>query len=192
MTTPSAAPSIRRATPADAAALSAFAASVFPLGCPETVPSDLAAYIAAELSPSAFRAMLENSNVLVLVAETPADRQAAAETKRIVAYMVALRSSSHPHISRPTSSEFRKLYLDRAYHGSGLADQLMRSALTILHADSPLPIWLSVFSENSRAIAFYKKWGFRIAGQQEFVVGTDRQKDFLMLREADSNTLPSL
>jgi ribosomal protein S18 acetylase RimI-like enzyme len=190
MTTASAVPSIRRATSTDAAGLSAFAASVFPLGCPETAPSDLAAYIAAELSPAAFRALLENPNVLVLLAETFAVQPAAAETKPIVAYMVVARSSSHPLLSAPVLAEFRKLYLDPAYHGSGLADELMQSAFAILHAEGLRPIWLSTFSGNSRAIAFYKKWGFRIVGTQEFVVGTDRQKDFLMLYDPDSASGP--
>jgi len=44
-------------------------------------------------------------------------------------------------------------------------------------------VWLSVYSENPRAIAFYKKWGFHIAGSQEFLVGADPQQDFLMRRD---------
>ena len=61
--------SIRHATPADAAALAAFAAAVFPLGCPETTAGDLAAYIAAELPPARFHVLLEDPNVIVLLAE---------------------------------------------------------------------------------------------------------------------------
>jgi ribosomal protein S18 acetylase RimI-like enzyme len=45
-------------------------------------------------------------------------------------------------------------------------------------------IWLSVFSENARASGYYTRWGFRFAGNQVFMVGADRQKDFLMRRLA--------
>ncbi len=72
-------PSIRRATPGDAAALSAFAASVFALGCPQTAPGDLAAYIAAALTPPALRVLLEDPNVFVLLAETSAPDDSASQ-----------------------------------------------------------------------------------------------------------------
>jgi ribosomal protein S18 acetylase RimI-like enzyme len=179
--------SIRHATPADAAALAAFAAAVFPLGCPETAAGDLAAYIAAELPPARFRVLLEDPNVFVLLAEAFA--AAADESNppnlrmRIVAYMVVARRSAHPSLPAPAAAELRKLYLDPAYHGTGLASALVHCALSILNAEGPRPIWLSVFSQNPRAIAFYKKWGFQIAGTQEFLVGTDRQQDFLMQRD---------
>jgi ribosomal protein S18 acetylase RimI-like enzyme len=179
--------SIRHATPADAADLSAFAASVFPLGCPQTAPGDLAAYIAAELPPARFRLLLEDPNIIVLLAEAYAASAAGSNQpearKRIVAYMVVDRRSPHPSLPAPAAAEFRKLYLDPAYHGTGLASALIHCALSILNAEGPRPIWLSVFSQNPRAISFYKKWGFQIAGTQEFLVGTDRQKDFLMQRD---------
>jgi ribosomal protein S18 acetylase RimI-like enzyme len=174
-------PSIRRATLADAAALSAFAARVFPLGCPETAPSNLAAHIATELPPARFRALIADPNVVVFIAES-SSKSSATDAAAIVAYTVALRSSPHPYFSGTASAELRKLYLDPACHGSGLADELMQHALAVLLADAPLPIWLSVFSENPRAISFYRRWGFQIAGSQDYVVGTDHQKDFLMVR----------
>jgi ribosomal protein S18 acetylase RimI-like enzyme len=173
-------PAIRRATPSDAAALAAFAAVVFPLGCPETDPADLAAYIACELTPERFVALLDDPNILILLAES---------SQRIVAYMVIALRSPHPHLTAPAPAEFRKLYLDPAYHGTGLSSALTHCAISILNAEGPRPIWLSVFSENSRAIVFYKKWDFRIVGPLEFVVGNDRQKDFLMLRDTTSDPL---
>jgi ribosomal protein S18 acetylase RimI-like enzyme len=52
------------------------------------------------------------------------------------------------------------LYLDKAYHGNGLADTLMRLALEWL--DPTLPISLEVATYNARAIAFYNRYGFGI------------------------------
>ncbi len=48
-------------------------------------------------------------------------------------------------------------------------------------------LWLSVFSGNERAISFYRKCGFRIAGVQDFLVGTDCQSDYLMQYETTIN-----
>lgn len=171
-------PSIRTASLIDADALSLFAASVFPLGCPETAPGDLTAYISAELSPRRFRALLEDRNITVLVAEA---------SRRIVAYMVIAKRSPHASLpDAPVPAEFRKLYLDPAYHGTGLSDALIQTALSVVGGDGPHAVWLSVFSENQRAISFYEKWGFQIVGSQEFLVGTDSQKDFLMQRSGGS------
>jgi ribosomal protein S18 acetylase RimI-like enzyme len=174
--------SIRQANSSDAAALSDFAASVFHLGCPETSHADLAAYISTELTPERFFTLLNDPNLILLLAET-----LGAEDRRIAAYMVIARRNPHPSLAAPAPAEFRKLYLDPAYHGTGLSSAMIHCALSILNAEGPRPIWLSVFSENSRAISFYKKWGFQIAGTQEFLVGSDRQKDFLMLRDTPSD-----
>ena len=169
-------PAIRYATPADAPALATFAAEVFPLGCPATDPADLAAYISTELTPERFTALTVDPNIIVLLAEAIAPR-------RIVAYMVIVRRSPHPALAAPATAEFRKLYLHPETHGTGLSSALLHCALSILNAEGLRPIWLSCFSENPRAIAFYKKWGFEIVGEQTFLVGADHQKDFLMLRE---------
>ena len=175
-------PSIRRATSSDASALSVFAGSVFCLGCPRTAPADLAAYISAELSAARFLSLLEDPNIIVLLAES---------SRRIVAYMVVVLRSAHANLSAPVSAEFRKLYVDPVYHGTGLASALLHCALSIVQSDAPRPIWLSVFSENPRAISFYRKWGFEVVGTQEFIVGTDRQSDFLMQRPSAACASPT-
>ena len=166
-------PAIRRATQSDAEALSAFAAAVFPLGCPKTAEADLADYISSELTPRCFLDLIEDANCIVLLAES---------TQRIVAYMVVVLRNPHPAVAAAAPAEFRKLYLDPAFQGTGLADALMHCALSILQAEGPRPIWLSVFSGNPRAITFYRRWGFRIVGTQLFHVGNDPQADFIMQR----------
>ena len=166
---------VRNAITGDAETLSAFAAAVFPLGGrPGADSLDLAHYIAAELTPKCFLTWMENPNAIMFVAEME---------DQICGYVLVLRSSRHPQIENAAPAELRKLYVAPAHHGSGIADELMRQALASLERDRRTAIWLSVFSENPRAIAFYKKWGFRIVGTQFFLVGADPQRDFLMRRD---------
>jgi len=176
-------PAIRHATAADAPSLATFAAEVFSLGCPQTAPTDLAAYIDAELTSARFAAHIADPNIVVLLAEASGLEVSPPAPRRLVAYMVVARRSLHPAIDAPAPAELRKLYLHPAAHGTGLSSALVHCALSILNAEGPRPIWLSAFSENSRAIAFYKKWGFEIVGEQIFIVGSDHQKDVLMLRQ---------
>lgn len=167
--------SIRCATQDDAEALSAFAAEVFPLGGrPGADSEDIAHFIATELTVERFRMMIEDDNDMLFVAKI---------ADHLCGYALALRTSRHPQIEDVAPAEVRKFYVAPAHHGRGVADELMRQALASLERDRLAAVWLSVFSENPRAIAFYKKWGFRIVGTQLFLVGADPQRDFLMRRD---------
>lgn len=42
-------------------------------------------------------------------------------------------------------------------------------------------IWLSVWERNRRAMAFYVKSGFREVGSTAFILGTDRQRDRVLV-----------
>ena len=42
--------------------------------------------------------------------------------------------------------------------------------------------WLGVWEENSRAIAFYKKFNFEEAGEHVFSLGSDPQRDIILVR----------
>jgi ribosomal protein S18 acetylase RimI-like enzyme len=165
---------LRRATVADSESLSEFAAEVFPLGGrPGADPADIAAYIAMELNHERMRALIADPRAFVLIAEAGS---------QIAGYAALFHNCGHPQIKAKYPAELRKIYVHPDYHGLGVADSLMRELLSSTRptCDS---IWLSVFSENARAIAFYTRWGFRFAGNQVFLVGRDRQRDFLMRRQ---------
>ena len=167
-------PTIRRATPADAHSLAQLSAELFPLGCPaNTPPADLDHYIRTELSPQRFLTLLQddrNHTLLISVANTP------------VGYAILAQAPSPATIQPPAPLELRKFYLHPAHHGAGLAHTLMHQVLHLASTHPDARIWLTVFSGNPRAIAFYSKHGFQIVGQQHFLVGADLQQDHLMLR----------
>jgi diamine N-acetyltransferase len=171
---------IRRATAADAEALSRLSAAVFPLGCPaDTRPEDLAAFINRELTPERFAALLEDERNAILVVRI-ADQLAGYA-------LVAWDGSGRPEPSYPLV-ELRRFYLDAVWHGRGVANALMQAALAIAEDEGDGAAWLSVFSGNPRAIRFYERWGFRITGTHHFLVGTDYQQDYLMQRQAGIST----
>jgi ribosomal protein S18 acetylase RimI-like enzyme len=169
--------SIRRATVADAEKLSRLSETVFPLGCPtNTNPQDLAQYFAKELTPQRFRVLLNDADrVLIVIAETPTE---------LAGYVLLVRDSSNAQVKSSDQCELRRFYVEPAYHGRGVANALMKESLAIMTDERESAIWLSVHSENERAIAFYKRWGFAIVGTQDFLVGSDPQKDYVMQRSA--------
>ncbi len=66
--------------------------------------------------------------------------------------------------------ELGSLYVDKAWHGTGVAHELMRNVIDWLGGDKN-EILLGVVTYNERAKAFYRKWGF------EEVPGTDHLFD---------------
>ena len=79
-----------------------------------------------------------------------------------------------------SNQQIEALYVDKKYHGTGLATDLMNDALNWF--DKSIPIYLEVVSYNKRAIAFYLKYGFEIqeGSEHEFV---DKMPAIKMIRK---------
>lgn len=63
-----------------------------------------------------------------------------------------------PFVGEEGAQHVGSLYVDKDWHGSGVASQLMQKVIDWFDADKP--IVLGVASYNERAKAFYRKWGF--------------------------------
>ena len=165
---------IRLAASHDAAQLAEFAARTFrdTFGDDNT-PEDLGLYIATVYGSVQQRAEIEDANHLVLLAEF--DGQLAAYSHLRIAPAPAF-------VSEESTIELWRFYVDRTWHGRGIARQLMQATLQHALARGAHAIWLSVWERNPRAQAFYLKSGFRQAGTKPFVVGTDVQTDWVMVR----------
>ena len=59
------------------------------------------------------------------------------------------------------------LYVLKDYYGKGIAQKLMKEALSTLEQFSEIFLW--VLNENKRAIAFYQKMGFTFDGQEKIL-----------------------
>lgn len=79
------------------------------------------------------------------------------------------------------SIELWRFYVDRAFHGRGVAAAMMEGAKQRARSRGATSMWLGVWERNERAKAFYAKHGFRQVGRQIFVVGSDPQTDHVML-----------
>ena len=77
-------------------------------------------------------------------------------------------------------AEIQRLYVSSEWHGKGVAHALMNSLLDVALARGADAAWLGVWERNARALAFYEKFGFRLVGEHAFVLGEDRQRDFIL------------
>ncbi|HEX7828179.1 MAG TPA: GNAT family N-acetyltransferase [Thermoanaerobaculia bacterium] len=79
--------------------------------------------------------------------------------------------------------ELARIYVDRNFHGKGIAQDLMQAVFDVARNANVQSVWLGVWEHNPRAIAFYEKCGFRITGKHPFLLGSDLQTDLVMTRD---------
>ncbi len=93
-----------------------------------------------------------------------------------VAY-VKLGPNVLPVESDRRSIELRQLYVLDRLQGSGIGKELMAWALVEAKRRQAEEIYLSVWSENHRARAFYERYGFRFVAPYAFMVGNQADED---------------
>lgn len=91
--------------------------------------------------------------------------------------------STTPRISEDGIQHVGSLYVDKPWHGKGVANELMGKIINWF--DSTKDIELGVVAYNHRAIAFYQKWGFEIVQGSETLFD-DKIPELKMVRKGDS------
>ena len=161
--------------------------------------SDDAALL-AELGARTFRETFERicspADLDAFLAKTYGEAQQAAElaeaarpawvleTEGGPAGFLQLRlGHREPGVPGLRPAELQRIYLLRAVQGSGLGAALMRTALERARAWGADALWLGVWEHNTRALAFYARWGFREAGEHVFKIGEQIDRDLILMKE---------
>lgn len=166
---------IRRATPADAATLSALAERTFVEAFGHLYPpEDLAVFLRESYAEDRQRVILEAPGYAVWLLEDDgvAVGHAAAGPCGL----------PHPAVE-PGDGELKRLYVLAAWQNSGWGGRLFRAAMDWLQADGPRTIWIGVWSENPGAQRFYARHGFSKVGEHTFPVGRVVDLEFTLRRE---------
>jgi ribosomal protein S18 acetylase RimI-like enzyme len=79
-----------------------------------------------------------------------------------------------------TDIEIARLYATAAVIGRGVGKALMQACLDVAKEENKKTVWLGVWEKNARAITFYTAWGFEKVGEQDFRLGNDVQRDWIM------------
>lgn len=90
------------------------------------------------------------------------------------------------HVQMQTTEqaiEISRFYARKNSIGKGIGEAMMQHALTYAQDQQYKKIWLGVWEKNERAIAFYQSFGFSKFGEHDFLLGTDLQRDWLMMKD---------
>ena len=170
---------IRRATDADAVTLSRFAERVFAEAfAADNDPDDMAHYMSGAFTVERQAAEIADPASVVLLAELAG----GAGTPTLAGYAHLQEVPPPPQVAGIRPLELKRFYIDAPYHGRGFAPVLMAAVVRAAVDQGARTLWLGVWEHNARAIAFYRRHGFERVGEHEFMLGSDRQTDWLMAR----------
>jgi ribosomal protein S18 acetylase RimI-like enzyme len=166
---------IREATLEDAPLLADLAARLFQQTfAPMNTPEDMEFYLAGAFSKELQSMELGDPNRATVLAFDDAGTA--------IGFAMMRRGSRSEGVVAERPVEIQRIYADRSMHGRGLGSRLMNSCVEQARAWNGDLLWLAVWEENARAIAFYKRSGFEVVGVQDFVLGSDVQHDLVMGR----------
>lgn len=174
---------MRRVMEGEAAALTQLARATFDdTYRPLCRPADVEAYLTTHLTESLVTESLRDPSSQALV---------AIDGNEWVGYAIVCRGALPLHlppvsVTQPT--ELVRFYVRHSHHGKGVAGALMHAVRDTCAREGCDGLWLSAWQENARALAFYRKSGFRIVGTGSFQMGEDLQDDFIMLLSDSSDT----
>lgn len=166
-------PAVRlvRAAPGDGARVAALGARLFAQAYDGLMdPADIAAYLDATYGEARQELELRDPCTVIWLADGGLEPGGFA----------MLRRGASSAGTDDGAAELARLYVDREWHGHRLGAALLAACVSEARAWNAERLWLSVWQQNSRAIAFYQRLGLRIVGEQDFVVGSDRQRDWIM------------
>lgn len=163
---------IRRGVLEDAAVLADLARTTFYDAFAATNdPTDMALHLERAYGVAQQGAELRDPAITTLLVERDG---------RAIAY-AQIREHHVPEcVTGPAPLELWRFYVDRLWHGQGIAPALMDRVQAEARRRGARTLWLGVWEHNARARAFYAKCGFIDAGEHIFLFGTDPQTDRVM------------
>ena len=163
----------RDATPADGAALDAMAQAIWIETFSHGVSAeDASAYLAQAYGP--------DGKLIADLSSGAARFHLALADGRVVGYAKV----NPPWLpdAEPGALQLSQIYVSSDQHGAGIGKALLDWAIATARAQGATALLLTVWEENHRAAAFYRKHGFEHIGDYAFAVGTQVDTDHIMRR----------
>ena len=166
---------IRHATPEDAAILADLGARTFRETFePHTSGPDLEAFLAATYGEAIQRAELADPSRPARILEVDGAP---------VGFLQLRLGHREPGVPGERPVELQRIYVLRAAQGGGRGAALMAEALEMARAWGADTLWLGVWENNHKALAFYARSGFREVGEHIFTIGDQVDRDLILARD---------
>ncbi len=167
---------LRRAGMEDAAMLALVGAATFLDGFACVLPGEaMVAHAARHHVPEVYARYLEKPEIAAWLAVA---RNGGAP----VGYAMLTPPELPTETIEEGDLELKRIYALSRFHGSGVGQRLMTTALAEARARGARRVTLGVYAGNARALRFYERNGFRQIGTRQFTVGSLLCDDFVLGR----------
>jgi len=78
--------------------------------------------------------------------------------------------------------ELRQINVDAEFHRRGIGAEFMQRFLDLCHERAIEVAYVSCYTENAPALAFYAQYGFEVVGTYDFEIGEHRDKDHILCK----------
>lgn len=141
-------------------------------------PEDMQAYLNNSFSAEKLSAELNNKNSAFYFAIDN-------NLNTVVGYLKVNTGDAQSEKKDLNAFEIERIYVDKTYFGKKVGQLLFDKAIEIAKSKKVSYVWLGVWEENHRALAFYTKNGFKAFDKHLFKLGNDVQSDILMKLHLD-------
>ena len=154
--------SIQKATPADAKLIADIGIKTLLESHGNSAPAgDIAAYVSMTYDLKKVVEELEDQDNIFHIIY--ANGQAAGYSK-------ILFNTPHPLVKSLAITKLERIYLLSEFYDMKLGSALFDHISRLSKEKNQTGIWLFTWTENQRALAFYKKKGFKIIGNSDFKI----------------------
>jgi len=173
---------LHRATPGDAEAVAGIGSETFyETWRPVNTEEDMQQYIAKSFATGKIEEDLADENNTFLL---------VTHNDRVVGYAKMRRDRTCEIFGTEKVIEIERVYVSAKNQGMKFGKLLMDECLAIAIKEGFAWLWLGVNIDNTKAINFYRRYGFEIFGTKQFKLGDAVDDDYLMRLKlnADSPT----
>ena len=139
-------------------------------------PEDMDAYLTEAYDREKLRREMEDAH---------SDFYFLFADEKLAGYLKLNEAPSQSDINDETSLEIERIYVSKEFQGKGLGACLMNQAMSIARERKKRFAWLGVWEKNENALGFYKKNGFYAIGTHSFIMGDDKQTDYIMRKDLE-------
>lgn len=137
----------------------------------ENTDEDMQTYLARNFSTEKLILELNDQN---------SDIYFAVFEQKVIGYLKLNFRESQSHLQDDDAIQIERLYISKEYQNKNVGQFLLEKAIEIAKNADKAYVWLGVWTENIRAIKFYKRNNFSEFGNYIFMLGKDEQQDILM------------
>ncbi|WP_283651022.1 GNAT family N-acetyltransferase [Ileibacterium valens] len=137
-------------------------------------PEEMDQYLDDAFDPETLREEMDNPESLFYFLKVDG---------KTAGYLKLNTGNAQTELQDPDLMEIQRIYIDPDFQDSGLGPLMITQAIRIAKNDSKKGIWLGVWEKNDKAMAFYEKYGFEKFGSHDFMMGDDKQLDYMMIKD---------